>query len=79
VRGLEIVVVIGVLVLLGDVEMPPEVVLFLFLPALLYWESLNTAARGAGEHPGVDHAIRATFATQLAPLLRGELRRAGRA
>jgi len=76
VRGLEIVVVIGVLVLLGgvlapwvrlpaplvqlllgvavgfvpglgDVEMPPEVVLFLFLPALLYWESLNTSLREA--------------------------------
>jgi CPA1 family monovalent cation:H+ antiporter len=65
VRGLEIIVVVGVLVLhggvpaprvrlpaplvqplfgvvvgsvpgLGDVGMPPEVVLFLFLPALLY-------------------------------------------
>jgi Na+/H+ antiporter len=76
VRGLEIVVVVGVLVLLGgvlaprlrlpaplvqlllgvavgfvpglgDVEMPPEVVLFLFLPALLYWESLNTSLREA--------------------------------
>jgi Na+/H+ antiporter len=74
VRGLEVVVVIGVLVLLGslvgrwlhvppplawlvlgvgvgfvpgvgNVEMPPEVVLFLFLPALLYWESLNTSLR----------------------------------
>jgi Na+/H+ antiporter len=76
VRGLEVVVVIGVLVLLGavlarrlhlppplvqlvlgvavgfvpglgDVEMPPEVVLFLFLPALLYWESINTSLREA--------------------------------
>jgi Na+/H+ antiporter len=76
VRGLEIVVVVGLLVLLGgvlaprlrlpaplvqlllgvavgfvpglgDVEMPPEVVLFLFLPALLYWESLNTSLREA--------------------------------
>ena len=75
-RGLEIVVVVGVLVLLGgvlaprvrlpaplvqlllgvgvgfvpgvgDVQMPPEVVLFLFLPALLYWESLNTSLREA--------------------------------
>src|SRR4051794_33984856 len=27
--------------------MPPEVVLFLFLPALLYWESLNTSLREA--------------------------------
>src|ERR671926_761267 len=76
VRGLEIIVVVGLLVLLGgvlaprvrlpaplvqlllgvavgfvpglgDVEMPPEVVLFLFLPALLYWESLNTSLREA--------------------------------
>ncbi|MGY1807549.1 Na+/H+ antiporter [Blastococcus sp. SYSU D00669] len=75
-RGLEIVVVIGVLVLLGgvlgqrlrlpaplvqlllgvgfgfvpglgDVEMPPELVLFLFLPALLYWEAINTSLREA--------------------------------
>src|SRR4051812_49585281 len=27
--------------------MPPEVVLFLFLPALLYWEALNTSLREA--------------------------------
>jgi monovalent cation/hydrogen antiporter len=76
VRGLEIVVVVGMLVLLGgvlaprvrlpaplvqlllgvavgfvpsvgDVSMPPEVILFLFLPALLYWESLNTSLREA--------------------------------
>ncbi|HEX2073066.1 MAG TPA: Na+/H+ antiporter [Geodermatophilus sp.] len=73
-RGLEVVVVVGVLVLLGgvlgprlhlpaplvqlvlgvavgfvpglgEVEMPPDVVLFLFLPALLYWEALNTSLR----------------------------------
>jgi CPA1 family monovalent cation:H+ antiporter len=31
----------------GDVQMPPEVVLFLFLPALLYWEALNTSLREA--------------------------------
>ena len=30
---------------LGDVELPPELVLLLFLPALLYWESLNTSLR----------------------------------
>src|SRR6185295_4888390 len=30
---------------LGDVRLPPEVVLLLFLPALLYWESLNTSLR----------------------------------
>ena len=29
----------------GGVEMPPDVVLFLFLPALLYWESLTTSLR----------------------------------
>ena len=26
-------------------ELPPELVLLLFLPALLYWESLNTSLR----------------------------------
>lgn len=29
----------------GDVELPPDVVLFVFLPALLYWEAINTSAR----------------------------------
>src|SRR4051794_1063048 len=38
-------VAVGFVPGLGDVEMPPEVVLFLFLPALLYWESLNTSLR----------------------------------
>jgi Na+/H+ antiporter len=76
VRGLEVVVLVGVLALLGgvlgrwlrlppplvqlalgvvvgfvpglgEIEMPPEVVLFLFLPALLYWEALNTSLREA--------------------------------
>jgi CPA1 family monovalent cation:H+ antiporter len=28
---------------LHDVSLPPDVVLFIFLPALLYWESLNTS------------------------------------
>ncbi|MFH8249214.1 Na+/H+ antiporter [Microbacterium sp. B2969] len=28
---------------LHEVSLPPEVVLFLFLPALLYWEALNTS------------------------------------
>jgi Na+/H+ antiporter len=32
---------------LGDVQMPPEVVLFLFLPALLYWEAINISLREA--------------------------------
>jgi Na+/H+ antiporter len=74
VGGLEVVVVVGVLVLLGgflghrlrvpvpivqlvlgiaagfvpglgSVQMPPDVVLFLFLPALLYWEAINTSLR----------------------------------
>ncbi|SEP13063.1 monovalent cation:H+ antiporter, CPA1 family [Trujillonella endophytica] len=40
-------VVVGFVPGLGDVELPPEVVLFLFLPALLYWESLNTSLREA--------------------------------
>ena len=30
---------------LPDVRLPPEVVLVIFLPALLYWESLNTSLR----------------------------------
>jgi CPA1 family monovalent cation:H+ antiporter len=30
---------------LAEVELPPEAVLGLFLPALLYWESLNTSLR----------------------------------
>src|SRR3954470_7171881 len=31
----------------GIVVLPPEVVLFLFLPALLYWEAINTSLREA--------------------------------
>ncbi|MEU2348735.1 Na+/H+ antiporter [Modestobacter sp. NPDC049651] len=30
---------------LGDVTLPPDVVLLLFLPALLYWEALNSSLR----------------------------------
>jgi Na+/H+ antiporter len=30
---------------LRDVRLPPEIVLLIFLPALLYWESLNTSLR----------------------------------
>ena len=37
--------VVGFLPGVGGVEMPPDVVLFLFLPALLYWESLTTSLR----------------------------------
>ena len=37
--------VLGFIPFLGDVELEPEVVLLLFLPALLYWESLNTSLR----------------------------------
>lgn len=73
--GLELVVVLGVAVLLGnaagdryriappvvllvlgallgfvpalrEVELPPEAVLLIFLPVLLYWESLTTSLRG---------------------------------
>ncbi len=36
---------LGFIPLLGDVELPPELVLLLFLPALLYWDSLNTSLR----------------------------------
>ena len=36
---------LGFVPLLRSVELPPEVVLLLFLPALLYWESLTTSLR----------------------------------
>jgi CPA1 family monovalent cation:H+ antiporter len=36
---------LGFIPLLGEVELPPELVLLLFLPALLYWDSLNTSLR----------------------------------
>ena len=36
---------LGFLPLFREVELPPEVVLLLFLPALLYWESLTTSLR----------------------------------
>ncbi len=38
-------VALGFVPWLEDVRLPPEVVLLLFLPALLYWESLNTSLR----------------------------------
>jgi CPA1 family monovalent cation:H+ antiporter len=37
--------VIGLIPVFGAIRLPPEVVLFLFLPALLYWESLTTSLR----------------------------------
>jgi monovalent cation/hydrogen antiporter len=44
-----LLVLVGVLVgfapHLRDAQLPPEVVLLLFLPALLYWESLTTSLR----------------------------------
>ncbi len=36
---------LGFLPAFRDVELPPEVVLLLFLPALLFWESLTTSLR----------------------------------
>lgn len=36
---------VGFIPFLADFELEPEVVLLLFLPALLYWESLNTSLR----------------------------------
>jgi len=36
---------LGFLPSLREVSLPPEVVLFLFLPALLFWESLTTSLR----------------------------------
>ncbi len=38
-------VLLGFVPWLTDVQLPPSVVLLLFLPALLYWESLNTSLR----------------------------------
>ncbi|WP_431246706.1 Na+/H+ antiporter [Leifsonia xyli] len=38
-------VLIGLVPLFRDIELAPEVVLFLFLPAILYWESLTTSLR----------------------------------
>jgi len=37
--------VLGFIPALRRVYLPPEVVLFLFLPVLLYWESLTTSLR----------------------------------
>jgi CPA1 family monovalent cation:H+ antiporter len=36
---------LGLIPGLADVELAPDVVLLLFLPAILYWESLNTSLR----------------------------------
>ncbi len=36
---------VGLLPRFGDVQLDPEVVLILFLPAILYWESLTTSLR----------------------------------
>ena len=45
-------VVLGYLVpALATVRLPPEVVLLLFLPALLYWEALNTSLREIRSQP----------------------------
>jgi Na+/H+ antiporter len=38
-------IVLGYLPAAGDVSLPPDVVLYLFLPALLYWEAINTSSR----------------------------------
>ena len=38
-------VLVGFVPQLQEVQLPPEVVLLLFLPALLYWESLTTSLR----------------------------------
>lgn len=38
-------VLIGLVPLFRDIDLAPEVVLFLFLPAILYWESLTTSLR----------------------------------
>ncbi len=38
-------IIAGFVPFLRGIELPPELVLLLFLPALLYWESLNTSLR----------------------------------
>lgn len=38
-------ILLGFVPALREVQLPPEVVLFLFLPALLFWESLTTSLR----------------------------------
>lgn len=38
-------VLIGLVPLFRDIQLAPEVVLFLFIPAILYWESLTTSLR----------------------------------
>ncbi|WP_158862421.1 Na+/H+ antiporter [Leifsonia sp. AG29] len=38
-------VLIGLIPLFREIQLDPEVVLFLFLPVLLYWESLTTSLR----------------------------------
>src|SRR4051794_24119275 len=38
-------VLLGFIPAFRDVHLPPPVVLFIFLPMLLYWESLNTSLR----------------------------------
>ena len=38
-------IVLGFIPALARVELPPEAVLFLFLPALLFWESITTSLR----------------------------------
>ena len=43
--GLGFGVLLGLVPGLAEVHLPPEVVLLLFLPALLYWESLTTSLR----------------------------------
>jgi monovalent cation/hydrogen antiporter len=42
---LAIGIALGYVPALGEVTLPPDLVLFLFLPALLYWEAINTSVR----------------------------------
>ncbi|MER7148415.1 cation:proton antiporter domain-containing protein, partial [Streptomyces xanthochromogenes] len=53
-------VLIGLIPALRKVELPSEVVLLLFLPALLAWESLNTSLREIRRHL-TDVALAATL------------------
>lgn len=43
---LAIGILIGFVPGAGEIALPPDIVLYIFLPALLYWESLNISVRG---------------------------------
>jgi len=44
-------VLLGLVPALREVRLPPEAMLLIFLPALLYWESLTTSLREIRSNP----------------------------